>query len=269
MPDKENISSTSFHNLKHGSKRAYNAINQERASEHNPGIVFLAGHGSDMEGGKAIALENMADRQNIPFLRFDYFGHGRSDGRFLDGNLSRWLEDCTAMLDALTEGPQILVGSSLGGWLMVLTALKRKSRIAGLVGIAAAPDFTEKLIWDALTPTQQEQMKIEGQIAVPNPYADEDVIYPYHLIKDGQKHLLLKNQIDLDIPVILHQGMKDNEVPWETAIQLAEKFTTTDLQIILDKHAGHRYSEASQIDALVTSIMGMHQKISSSLDNNH
>lgn len=265
MPDQENIAPTSYHNLKQGGKRAYHAIHQERANEQNPGIMFLAGHGSDMQGSKAIALENMADHRNIPFLRFDYFGHGSSDGRFLDGNLSRWLEDCTAMLDALTKGPQILVGSSLGGWLMVLTALQRKSRIAGMIGIAAAPDFTETLIWDALTPTQQEQMKTKGQIALPNPYADEDVIYPYHLIEDGQRHLLLKNEIDLDIPVILHQGMQDGEVPWQTAIQLAEKLTSKDVQIILDKHAGHRYSEAAQIDTLIASVMAMHQKISSGL----
>ena len=265
MPDQENIAPTSYHNLKQGGKRAYHAIHQEHTAAENPGLVFLAGHGSDMEGSKAIALENMADLHKIPFLRFDYFGHGRSDGRFLDGNLSRWLEDCTAMLDALTKGPQILVGSSLGGWLMVLTALQRKSRIAGMVGIAAAPDFTETLIWDALTPTQQEEMKTKRQIALPNPYADEDVIYPYHLIEDGQRHLLLKNEIDLDIPVILHQGMQDGEVPWQTAIQLAEKLTSKDVQIILDKHAGHRYSEATQIDALLASVMNMHQKISSGL----
>ena len=169
------------------------------------------------------------------------------------------------MLDALTTGPQILVGSSLGGWLMVLTALQRKSRIGGMIGIAAAPDFTETLIWEALTPAQREQMKIKGQIALPNPYADEDVSYPYHLIEDGKRHLLLKKKIDLDIAVILHQGMQAGEVPWQTAIQLAEKLTSKDVQIILDKQAGHRYSEASQIDALLASVMGMHQKISSGL----
>jgi len=265
MPDQENIAPISYHNLEQGGKRAYQAIHQEHANEQNPGIVFLAGHGSDMEGSKAIALEEMANRQKIPFLRFDYFGHGRSDGRFLDGNLSRWLADCTAMLDALTKGPQILVGSSLGGWLMVLTALQRKSRVAGMVGIAAAPDFTKTLIWDELTLTQQDQMKKDGQIALPNPYADEDVIYPYHLVEDGQMHLLLDDEIDLDIPVILHQGMQDSEVPWQTATQLAEKLTSTDVQVILDKQAGHRYSEASQIDALLTSIMGMHRKITSEL----
>ena len=268
MPDQENVAPISYHNLKQGGKRAYKALHQERANAQNPGLVFLAGHGSDMDGSKAIALENMANRHNIPFLRFDYFGHGRSDGHFLDGNLSRWLEDCKAMLDALTKGPQILVGSSLGGWLMLLTALQRKNRIAGMVGIAAAPDFTEALIWETLTPAQQKRMKIRGQIALPNPYADEDVIYPYHLIEDGQKHLLLKKEIDLNIPVILHQGMQDCEVPWQTAIQLAEKLTSKDVQIILDKHGGHRYSEAAQIDALLASVMGMHQKISSGLASN-
>ena len=266
MPDTENNTPISYHNLGADGKRAYHALHQDLSSPTRPGIVFLAGHGSDMEGSKALAIEAMADRHKIPFLRFDYFGHGRSDGDFLEGNLSRWLADCTAMLDGLTKGPQILVGSSLGGWLMLLCALQRKSRVAGLVGIAAAPDFTRTLIWDALSPARQQQMKKDGQIALPNPYADADVIYPYHLIEDGKKHQLLTAEIPLDIPVILHQGMADEEVPYQTAIMLADKLASDDVRLILDKQAGHRYSEPEQIEALLDSIMDMHKKLAAGAD---
>ena len=265
MPEQPNNTPIFYHNLGQDGKRAYHALNQDLASPTHPGIVFLAGHGSDMEGSKALALEALADRHKIPFLRFDYFGHGRSDGTFLDGNLSRWLADCTAMLDALTSGPQILVGSSLGGWLMLLTALHRKSRVAGLVGIAAAPDFTKTLIWDDLDPVQQQQMQADGQIALPNPYADEDVIYPYHLIEDGKHHLLLGDDIDLDIPVVLHQGMADEEVPYDTTLQLAHRLKSAEVRVILDKQAGHRYSEPEQIDALMTTILTLHTKLALAL----
>ncbi len=174
--------------------------------------MFLAGHGSDMEGSKALAIEAMADRHKIPFLRFDYFGHGRSDGDFLEGNLSRWLADCTAMLDGLTKGPQILVGSSLGGWLMLLCALQRKSRVAGLVGIAAAPDFTRTLIWDALSPARQQQMKKMARLPCQT-LCRRGCYLSLSPDRGRKKHQLLEAEIALDIPVILHQGMADEEVP--------------------------------------------------------
>ncbi len=251
----------SYYHLDDNSKRAYLAINQDRASSHMPGIVFLAGHGSDMMGSKAEALCTLAEEENIPFLRFDYFGHGQSDGQLLDGNLSVWLRDCTAMIDNLTSGPQILVGSSLGGWLMVLTALARKDRVAGLVGIAAAPDFTKDLIWDTLSAAQKEQMKQTGSIALPNPYADDDVIYPLHLIEDGNKHLVLGSTINLDIPVILHQGLKDEEVPWQTALRLSQQLAANDVQIILHKDTGHRFSEPGDIDQLQNSVRRLHARL--------
>ena len=147
------------------------------------------------------------------------------------------------MLDQLTTGPQILVGSSLGGWLMIRTAQERRDRIAGLVGIAAAPDFTETLIWEGLTSEQKQQMEANGQIALPNPYAPEDVIYTYHLILDGRSNLVLDRSINLDIPLTLFQGMADQEVPWQTAIQIAEKWYGEQVDVILDKQAGHRFSE--------------------------
>ena len=230
-----------------GSKRAYL---RHEGLKGAPGLVFFSGHGSDMFGTKAESLHQMAATHNIPFLRFDYFGHGLSDGSFLDGTISKWVHDCMMMLDQLTTGPQILVGSSLGGWLMIRTAQERSERIAGLVGIAAAPDFTETLIWENLTSEQKQQMKADGQITLPNPYAPEDVIYPYHLVLDGRSNLVLDKAIDLNIPLTLFHGMADQEVPWQTAIQIAEKWCGKQVDVILDKQAGHRFSEERHLQQI-------------------
>ena len=135
-----------------------------------------------MDGSKAIATAEWAKENDYGMMRFDYFGHGRSSGDMMQGTIGHWLKDALAVIDTLTTGKLVLVGSSLGGWLMMLAARARPERIAGLIGIAAAPDFTDDLIWDSLTPDQQKQMAKDGQIALPNPYAFEDVIYPYQLI---------------------------------------------------------------------------------------
>lgn len=239
-----------------GSKRAY--LHHE-GNKNVPGVVFLAGHGSDMFGTKAVTIHQMARDQDIPFLRFDYFGHGLSDGDFLEGTISQWVDDCVMMLDQLTTGPQILVGSSLGGWLMIKTALERRKRVAGLVGISAAPDFTETLIWDGLNSQQKLQMQIDGQIALPNPYTTEDVVYPYHLVLDGRNNLVLDKSIELDIPLILFQGMADHEVPWRTAIKIAEKWGGEQVEIILDKQAGHRFSEDHQLQQICAATLRLHR----------
>ena len=239
----------SYLNCPDGSKRAY--LRHEGLKDA-PGLVFLAGQGSDMFGAKADALHQMAREHDIPFLRFDYFGHGLSDGSFLEGTVSQWVDDCLMMIDQLTSGPQILVGSSLGGWLMIRTALKRRERVAGLIGIAAAPDFTEKLIWDSLNSQQKQQMKSDGQINVPNPYAPDDAIYTYHLVLDGRDNLVLDKSIELNIPLILFQGMADREVPWQTAIQIAEKWEGEQVEIVLDKRAGHRFSDENQLQQICT-----------------
>lgn len=244
--------------LPDGSKRAY--LRHEGHAD-GPGLVFLAGHGSDMFGTKAEVLHHLAEAADIPFLRFDYFGHGLSDGMFLDGTISRWVDDCVLMLDRLTSGPQILVGSSLGGWLMIRAAQERPKTVAGLVGIAAAPDFTETLIWARLTDQQKQQMKTTGQIALPNAYAPEDVIYPYHLITDGRENLVLDTPVGLDIPLVLLQGMADHEVPWQTALSLAQAWHNDDVQIYLDKGAGHRFSEDTQIEQIRSAVWGLYQRL--------
>lgn len=258
MQNTGHTDNTAYLSCPDGTKRAYL---RHEGRDGVPGLVFLAGHGSDMFGTKAEILHQLAVAADIPFLRFDYFGHGLSDGAFLNGTISAWVEDCVLMLDQLTSGPQILVGSSLGGWLMIRAAQKRPERVAGLVGIAAAPDFTETLIWDALTEQQKQQMQACGQIALPNPYAPEDVIYPYHLVTDGRDNLVLDKPIGLDIPVVLLQGMADHEVPWQTALCIAERWQTEQVQVILDKAAGHRFSDDSQIEQICSAVRGLYDKI--------
>ena len=221
-----------------------------RISGGGTGIVFLCGHGSDMEGTKALEAEAWARDTGRPFLRFDYRGHGLSSGDFLDGNISSWTSDCLAAFDALTDGPQILVGSSLGGWLMLNVALARPDRVTGLVGIAAAPDFTEDLLWAEFTDEQRRRIEADGVIALPNPYADEPVKYPWHLITDGRNNLRLRGGLDITCPVHLLHGMKDAEVPWQTATATAAALASEAVEVTLVKEAGHRFSEPEQIALL-------------------
>ena len=228
----------------------FGAIAYHRVPGTQPGVVFLCGHGSDMNGSKAMHIQAWAQRRGQSFLRFDYSGHGQSDGDFLKTTISDWTRDTIDMIDAHTEGPQIVVGSSLGGWIMLNLALVRPARVAALVGIAAAPDFTEELIWNALNDAAKADFQTSGQITFENPYADDPVIYPYHLIEDGRQHLRLQAPLLIDAPVRLLHGMQDAEVPWQTATRIAECASSTDVRIHLMKDAGHRFSEPQQLDLL-------------------
>jgi len=250
---------TEIHHLRtrNGHNLAYHSFNQDTVSETNPGIIFLCGHGSDMNGTKALVLEQLALDEGFGFTRFDYFGHGASQGNMSDGTISIWTDDCLAILDEVTLGPQILIGSSLGGWLMLITARARISRIAGLIGIAAAPDFTEDLIWSSLSDSQRDEMKTTGQITLPNPYANEGVVYPYNLIKDGRNNLVMTAPLELDIPVCLFHGMQDREVPWHTAIALSNAMPSDNVIIHLDKNAGHRFSTPDQLAAICQAVRVM------------
>lgn len=194
--------------------------------------------------------ETWARKRGLACLRFDYRGHGLSSGDFLDGNISSWTADSLAALDALTEGPQILVGSSLGGWLMLNVALARPARVAGLVGIAAAPDFTEDLLWAEFDDEQRRRIASDGVIALPNPYADEPVRYPWHLITDGRQNLRLRGDLEIRAPAHLLHGMEDEEVPWQTATRIAAALTGSDVEVTLVKRAGHRFSEPDQLALL-------------------
>lgn len=221
----------------------------------NPGVVFLHGFRSDMTGGKALAVEAFCQARGNAFVRFDVQGHGQSSGRFEDGTIGQWAEDAVAVIDALTEGPQVLVGSSMGGWLMLLAALQRRERIAGLLGLAAAPDFTEDLIWPELSDQQRQDLLTKGQVVI-----DDCVtgLPPYpitrKLMEDGRNQLLLRDNINLTCPVRLIQGQQDQDVPWRTALALQEALASTDVEVTLVKNASHRLSEPEDLDRMLNTL---------------
>ncbi|MGD9615139.1 MAG: alpha/beta hydrolase [Alphaproteobacteria bacterium] len=226
-----------------------------------PGIVFLGGFRSDMTGTKALYLEEYCRRRGRAYVRFDYFGHGASSGDFALGTIGRWRDDAVAVIDSLTEGPQILVGSSMSGWIMLLAALARPGRVAALVGIAGAPDFTEKLLWTRLTPAQRRQIEEQDRVVLPSEYDPAGYPYTRRLIEDGRKHLLLGRPIPLDMPVRLLHGMRDESVPWRLSLRLAECLRSRDIAVTLLKDGDHRLSTpadldllAQTLDALVTTI---------------
>ena len=222
-----------------------------------PGVVFLGGFRSDMSGSKAVALEAWCRARGQAFVRFDYFGHGSSSGDFTDGTIGRWSEDALAVLDAVTAGPQVLVGSSMGGWIMVLAALARPERVAGLLGVAAAPDFTEDLIPNSLTAGQRKILERDGVVHLASDYGDEPTPVTQALIEDGRRHLVLRRPLALDVPVRLVHGMKDADVPWQTSLRLAQMLTGADVEITLVKDGDHRLSDAPDLERLCTVLGGL------------
>jgi pimeloyl-ACP methyl ester carboxylesterase len=206
-----------------------------------PGVVFLGGFRSDMTGTKAAFLQDWAARQGRAFLRFDYSGHGQSSGDFLDGAIGDWFEDALAAL-SLTEGPQVLVGSSMGGWIALLMARAVPERVAGLVGIAAAPDFTEDGMWAKFSDAQQAEILAGGQIAAPSDYAADPYIITRRLIVEGRDRLVLRSPLDLPFPARFLQGSADVDVPVSVAMRLFEHATGRDIRLMLVKGADHRFS---------------------------
>ena len=220
---------------------------------HGPTVVFLSGFRSDMTGTKAIALRTWCAAEGRAMLRLDYSGHGASDGAFTDGTIGVWAADARRAVTALTEGPVLLVGSSMGGWIALLVALAMPERVAGLVGIAAAPDFTEELIWPALPPAARAALHRDGVLLAPSAYGEPTPI-TRALIEDGRNHLLLGGDIALDCPVRLLHGQLDPEVPWQTALRLAERLRTGDVQVTLVKDGNHRLSRAQDLALLVRTV---------------
>ena len=219
----------------------------------SPGVLFLPGFRSDMMGGKALALEEWCGDQGRAFLRFDYSGHGESEGEFTDGTIGNWASDAVALLDSVTKGPQILVGSSMGGWIMFLTALQRPGRVAGLVGIAAAPDFTEDMK-TAMSSEMKEALDQEGVWYEPSEYSDEPTPITQKLLLDGDQQLVLNQPITLTCPVRLIHGMRDPDVPWQKALRISENLESSDVEIILTKDGEHRLSEPSDLERMIEQV---------------
>ncbi|MGY6695150.1 MAG: alpha/beta hydrolase [Roseinatronobacter sp.] len=224
-----------------------------KTSGEGPGIVFLGGFMSDMNGTKAVYLEDWARRNGRSFLRFDYSGHGESSGRFENGCIGDWAEDAYAAVTALTEGPQILVGSSMGGWIALLLARRIPDRLYGLVGIAAAPDFTEDSMWPSLSDTQQHEIMEHGQTLLPNPY-DAPYVLTRHLFEDGRDHLVLRSPLILPCPVRLLQGTADEAVETSVPLRLLDHADCHDMRLTLVKDVDHRFSSPDCLAMITDAI---------------
>ncbi len=227
-----------------------------REEGRSPTVVFLPGFRSDMTGDKATGLAAYCAARGQAMLRFDYSGHGASGGRFEDGTVGHWAGDALAIIDQVSEGPLILVGSSMGGWIALLTARARPERIAALIGIAAAPDFTEALMWQAMNFEQRATLMSDGVLQVPSQYGDP---YPITraLIEDGRNHLLLHGPIAIDCPVRLLHGQRDPDVPWEFALRIADQLTSRDVRITLVKDGDHRLSRPQDLALLGQSLAAL------------
>lgn len=217
-----------------------------------PTVVFLGGFKSDMTGTKAVFLEDWARAQGRAFLRFDYSGHGQSSGSFEDGCIGDWFEDACAAL-ALVHGPLVLVGSSMGGWISLQIARAMPERIAGLVGIAAAPDFTEDGFWADFNDAQKTELEAEGKVALPSDYG-EPYIITKRLIEEGRDRLVLRSPLGLPFPVRFVQGTADTSVTTATAVRLLDHAASPDMRLILVDGADHSFSSQVCLDIIVGAI---------------
>jgi pimeloyl-ACP methyl ester carboxylesterase len=218
-----------------------------------PTVVWLGGFRSDMTGTKAEALADWAQGSGRAFVRFDYFAHGASSGDFAKGTITRWRSDALAVIDALTEGPLILVGSSMGGWLATMAALARPERVAGLVLIAPAADFTERLIWDHLDAEARRAVEQDGVWTRPSDYGTPDPI-TRALIEDGRRWTILPGPLDIRVPVRILQGGSDADVPWRHALALAEAIESDDLVFTLIRDGDHRLSRQQDLARLIAAV---------------
>jgi pimeloyl-ACP methyl ester carboxylesterase len=227
-----------------------------------PGLMWLGGFMSDMNGIKAIAVDRWAAEHGRACVRFDYSGHGVSGGTFTDGTISRWLEESLAVFGACCDGPQVLIGSSMGGWLALLMARELKRRapagaaasLGGLVLIAPAVDFTEELMWKRFPKEVKREIELKGVWARPSQYSDQPYLISRGLIEDGRRHLLLGGLIETGCPVRILQGVLDPDVPWRHAVELVSRLAHDDVVLSLVKDGDHRLSRPEDIERMINAI---------------
>ncbi|MBO6604283.1 MAG: alpha/beta hydrolase [Roseicyclus sp.] len=225
----------------------------DRIDGAGPGVVFLGGFKSDKEGTKALHLEAWARARGRAFLRFDYSGHGTSSGEFTEGTIGDWAADASAAIHALTEGPQVLVGSSMGGWIALLMARRHPERLAGLVTIAAAPDFTEDSMWAGFSDTQKAELAETGQVALPSEYG-EPYIITRRLIEEGRDQLVLRAPLEIGVPVRMLQGTADADVDMSVALRLLDHLEGPEIRLQLVKGADHRFSDETCLALITTAV---------------
>ncbi len=220
-----------------------------------PGLLWLGGYASDMEGTKAQFLHQWAKTQNISFTRFDYRGHGKSGGKFEDGTISLWAEDGLAILDQVTQGAQILVGSSMGAWIACLIARQKPERLAGMVLIAPAPDFTTALIPNEWPAARFLELEKKGRVEIPSDYDETVMVYTKALFDDGKKSQVLNQPLAVSCPVKILQGMADAVVPWTHAMGLAEHIEAPQVSVHLEKNSDHRFSGTHELALIGKAIL--------------
>lgn len=218
-----------------------------------PGVLFCGGFMSDMTGTKALALEAACGSSGRQYTRFDYSGHGQSEGAFTDGTIGQWAADARAILEQVASGPQIVVGSSMGGWIMLLLARAVPERIAGLVGIAPAPDFVMRM-WEEFPEEVKQTLRRDGVYRRPSEYSDEPYAITMNLIEEGRKNLILQQPLPLTCPVRILHGMRDPDVPWKLSLELVEKLESDDVVLTYVKSGDHRLSEPADIARLIATV---------------
>ena len=231
-----------------------NFVAYVRSDGRAPAVAFLGGFRSDMTGTKAVALDAWARKTGRAFLRFDYLGHGQSSGRFEDGTIGRWLDDSLAAIDTLTSGKIVLVGSSMGGWLSLLVARARPERMAGLVLIAAAPDFTERMLLKGLSSQDRLALERDGRLERPSQYLPEPSVFTWKLIEEGRNHLVLDEKLALPCPVRLLHGQDDPDVPWEYSLQIAQHLEAPSVVTTFVKGGDHRLSTPADLARLIATV---------------
>ena len=248
-----------FLEIGEGSERRAIAVREHSGA--GPGLFWLGGYKSDMKGTKAAALARWAEDAGRAIVRFDYSGHGESGGVFTDGTIGRWLADALAVFEACCRGPQILIGSSMGGWLALLMvrALRQRQQIgpasvAGLVLIAPAVDFTEELMWKRFPPAIKRDLEETGVWARPSDYSPEPYLVTRQLIDEGRNHLLLGGMIETGCPVRILQGVEDPDVPWRHAVELVSRLASDDVVLTLVKDGDHRLSRPEDIERLIRAV---------------
>lgn len=235
-----------------------------RRSEGTPGragVVWMGGFHSDMLGEKATTLHQRVAGAGRGFVRFDYFGHGESGGKFADGTVGRWRSDALAVLDQVTDGPVVVVGSSMGGWMALLAALARPEKVKGLVLLAPAPDFTDKLMWASFDESQRKQIMEQGFWTRPSDYDPAGYPITKLLIEEGRDWNILDSQIAVDVPVRILQGGLDPDVPWTHSLDLADKLRSQDVIWSLIKDGDHRLSRPQDIEGMVATVLALADQV--------
>ena len=235
---------------------AYVEFKPEENSKNYPTMLFLGGFLSDMSGTKALFLESKCKEIGQPFIRFDYSGHGISEGKFIDGCIESWTQDALDIIDNLIVGKVMLVGSSMGGWISLLLALNIPDKVHSIIGLAAAPDFT-KTMEERMNDSQRSMLKKQGYFELENDYSDDNYIITKKLIEDGRNQFVLDKDINISVPVRLIQGKKDVDVNWHTAEKIKNKITGDNVKLILLDQADHRLSAPKELDILYKTVCSL------------